>query len=101
LRHLHVVRLFEVQLMPPAPINALEANLGAELLAAWEAYEWRHATTILRNDFPDEWADLLGVFRTFRLRKSDIDRGGGNKAAISRRIDGYLHQRGGLRRRSL
>ena len=40
-------------------MNALEENLGPGIYKNWEAYEWRHATTILRNEFRKEWNDLL------------------------------------------
>ncbi len=58
----------------------------------FEVYEWRHATAILATDFPEEWADLCDVLPRFRLCKSFITKGGGNKSDISKWFDVNLNQ---------
>lgn len=60
----------------------------------YEIHEWRHACAILRHDFPDELADVIDVLERFRLRKSWITKGGGNKSPISSWIDHALIMRG-------
>ena len=45
-------------------------------------------------EFPAEWTDLLDVLTAFRLRKSWITQGGGNKSQPSSFIDSFLTQRG-------
>ncbi|MGL4311492.1 MAG: BglII/BstYI family type II restriction endonuclease [Paracoccaceae bacterium] len=60
----------------------------------YECYEWKHASAILTQDFPSEWTDLLDVLMAFRLRKSWVTKGGGNKSPISTYIDGFLSKRG-------
>jgi hypothetical protein len=35
----------------------------------YEIHEWKHASAILKHDFPAEWEDLLAMLRSFRLRK--------------------------------
>ena len=60
----------------------------------YELHQWRHACAILAKDFPNELADLVDVLTRFRLRKSWINVGGGNKSPISSWIDGELIGRG-------
>ncbi len=60
----------------------------------YELHEWRHASAILASDFPDEAQDLIDVLTRFRLKKSWLVIGGGNKSPISEWIDHELAQRG-------
>ena len=60
----------------------------------YEVYEWRHASAILRSDFPDEYADLCDVLTRFRLRKSHIAVGGGRKSEVAGWIDSELAAKG-------
>ena len=65
----------------------------------YECHEWRHASAILQADFPAEWADIMEVLTAFRLRRSWITAGGGNKSRISAFIDGFLYERGWTEKR--
>jgi hypothetical protein len=58
----------------------------------FEVHEWRHASAILEKDFPAEWADLCDVLPKFRLCKSYISKGGGNKSDISTWFDQHLNK---------
>lgn len=60
----------------------------------YEIHEWRHATAILQNDFPNEWNDVMGLLNWFKLYKSEITTPGGNKSSIADKIDAYLAQFG-------
>jgi hypothetical protein len=60
----------------------------------YECHEWKHASAILTQDFPSEWRDLCDLLTDFRLRKSWITVGGGNKSRLSDHIDRFLGQRG-------
>ena len=60
----------------------------------YECHEWRHASAILSQDFPAEWRDLCDLLATFRLRRSWVATGGGNKSKLSDFIDGFLGTRG-------
>jgi hypothetical protein len=53
----------------------------------YEIYEWRHATAVLAKDFPQEWEDIMAVLTNFRLQKSHIAVGGGNKSKVADSID--------------
>jgi hypothetical protein len=56
----------------------------------YELHEWRHASAILRNDFPTEYAEILDVLTRFRLQRSWVIVGGGRKSKVSEWIDGEL-----------
>lgn len=59
-----------------------------------EIHEWRHACAILSQDFSMELSDLIDVLARFRLRKSWIAVGGGNKSQVSNWIDSELACKG-------
>jgi hypothetical protein len=56
--------------------------------------EWRNATGVLHTAFPKQWQDIQEVLRGFRLLKSEVLVGGGNRSLISRRIDGAFYAKG-------
>lgn len=60
----------------------------------YEIRQWRHAIAILSADFSSEWADIQGVLRDFRLRRSQVVQPGGQKSTIASAIDGALAARG-------
>jgi hypothetical protein len=60
----------------------------------YEVYEWKHAIAILKNDFPNEYQDIIYVLTNFRLRQSDIQKPGGRKSDIAESIDGSFEKRG-------
>ncbi len=71
-----------VELLPPFVRNA------------YEVHEWRHATAILKEDFPREWADVVDVLTRFRLRRSEVLTPGGRKSAMAGWIDAELTRLG-------
>lgn len=62
--------------------------------ANYETHEWKHACAILKQDFPQQWNEIVDVLTTFRLRKSWIAVGGGRKSKVAEAFDGALSQRG-------
>ena len=60
----------------------------------YEVMEWKHPCAILFHDFPDEWNDIVDLLTGFRLKKSWITTGGGNKSKVSDAIDSFLYDRG-------
>jgi hypothetical protein len=36
-------------------------DLPENILDDYECYEWKHAIAVLKNDFPNEWKDVLDV----------------------------------------
>ena len=74
--------------------ESIQALFPGDIKKHWEIHEWRNATIILRHIHPQEWDDLIAVLRSFRLKRSDILKRGGNKSAIAARIDRDLYSRG-------
>lgn len=73
--------------------------MGIELLPEfirenYELHEWKHSCAILKEDFPEEWKDIISVLHEFRLYKSWITNPGGRKSQVSEFLDSYLYQRG-------
>ena len=71
-----------------------EHLIPEDLRALYHVKEWRNATGVLATACPDEWRDVQDVLRDFRLLKSEVLVGGGNRSLISRRIDEALYERG-------
>jgi Restriction endonuclease BglII len=72
--------------------------MGTELVPQdirnrFEIEERRHACAILANDFPTEFADLMGCLKQFKLVRSEIVNPGGSKTKIAGRFDDYLYTR--------
>jgi hypothetical protein len=62
----------------------------------YEVHEWKHACAILKEDFPQEWQDILDLLTSFRLKKGWITNPGGSKSQVSASIDSFLYERGWL-----
>ena len=60
----------------------------------YSVHEWRHASAVLRTDFPTEWDDIVAVLANFRLLKTHISVGGGGKSRVSASIDSEFTKRG-------
>ncbi|MCK4469337.1 MAG: hypothetical protein KAU60_13390 [Desulfobacterales bacterium] len=60
----------------------------------YEVHEWKHACAILKEDFPNEWNDIISVLTDFRLNKSWIVKPEGRKSKVSGYIDEFLYDRG-------
>lgn len=60
----------------------------------YEVHEWKHACAILRDDFPEEWTEIVEVLRGFRLLRSHIEAPGKGKSPIARAIDSEFLERG-------
>lgn len=56
----------------------------------YETHEWKHACAILKQDFPQEWAEIIEVLTQFRLKKSWIAVGGGRKSKVAEAFDSAL-----------
>jgi hypothetical protein len=69
------------------------------ILDHYEIHEWRHACAILKQDFPEEYADLIDVLTRFRLKHSHIAVGGGRKSEVAGWIDAELTKKGWAEKR--
>ena len=76
-------------------------NFPENLLKIYEIYEWKHASAILKNDFPDEWNDLIDLLNVFKLKKSWILESGGRKSKIAIWIDEFMSKKGWIEKQFL
>lgn len=60
----------------------------------YEIHEWRNASVLFHYVHPDEWAELMAVLGDFRLRRSYIFKGGGNKSLVASALDAALLEYG-------
>ena len=67
----------------------LQGRLPEFITRNYECHEWKHASAILSSDYPAEWQDIVDVLSAFRLKKSWVATGGGNKSKPSAFIDGF------------
>ena len=56
--------------------------------------EWRNAAGVLSTACPNEWQEVQEVLRDFRLLRSEVLVGGGNRSLVSQRIDEALYSKG-------
>lgn len=60
----------------------------------YDIYEFRHAGTILKNDFPEEYDQLTKLLENFVVTYDDIITPGGRKSPIAVSFDGALYGTG-------
>lgn len=65
----------------------------------YKVREWKHACAVLKNDFPDEWNDIIDVLTHFRFGKSDILKRGGGLSPVSQRFNKLFKQKGWVEKR--
>lgn len=75
-------------------MNPVASQFSPGIGEKFEIHEWRHATAILKSDFPSEFSEVCDVLSRFSLRKSWISEGGGRKSKVSEWIDGELSKLG-------
>lgn len=69
-------------------------DLPEAIRVNYECHERRHAIAILKHDFPQEFADICDVLSRFRLKKSWITVGGGQKSEVAQWIDSEMKSLG-------
>ncbi|CAN5592318.1 hypothetical protein BH23CHL5_BH23CHL5_10160 [soil metagenome] len=62
-----------------------------------EGYQYgvtRYADLILKEAFPQQFADLITTLQEFKIELDELLRGGGSKSTMARRFDAELQKRG-------
>lgn len=59
----------------------------------YEIREYKHALSILRYDFPEEFNDIMEILQMFKLKKSAILAPGGAKSEISGFLDSQFYKK--------
>ncbi len=65
-----------------------------DLRKLYAVHDWRNGLAVLNAARPGEWGDILAALGEFRLYASEIIKRGGNRSAMSIRIDSLLALRG-------
>jgi len=65
-----------------------------KIVEKYEIHEWKHACAILKNDFPNEWNDIIKVLSNYKLCKSYMINAGGGKSASSKSLDSAFYKLG-------
>lgn len=60
----------------------------------YEIHEVRHACAILKEEFPNEWDNIIEVLENFWLPEEYITTPGGRKSSISEGIDSHFYNLG-------
>ena len=75
-------------------IRSVVGHFPIDVCRLYEIYEWKHASAILKHDFQNEWNDIIGMLQAFKLKRSWVSIGGGNKSDLSKWVDAFLGGRG-------
>jgi len=73
---------------------ATDHLIPPDIKTRYHVKEWRNATGILTTACPAAWADILAVLRGFKVLRSEVVVGGGNRSLSSRRTDGAFYDLG-------
>lgn len=60
----------------------------------YEIHDYKHASTILAKDFPEEFSEICSALRSFRFLKNDITDAGGNESNIPKLFSDILRPMG-------
>lgn len=69
-------------------------NFSSLVNEKFDIYEYRHAGTILRNDYPAEYDQLVQLLEEFYVSHDDILTPGGRKSPIAQKFDDELYKNG-------
>lgn len=67
--------------------------MPGDLNDEYEVLDWRNAAAILRYSFPQEYADVVEILRSFRVTRAEILEPGGRKSRISDKLDAEFYRR--------
>lgn len=75
-------------------MSPLRDQIPGSIQEKFEFHSYGHAWEILKEAFPEEWAELLQCFGTLQLTIDDIRQAGGNESPIPKKFDDILYPRG-------
>lgn len=73
--------------------------IPSDIAPLYQMTEWHNACAVLKEGHPQEWDDILSLLRSFRLKRSAISVGGGNRSTVAIALDGHLYRLGWNKRR--
>ena len=78
---------------------SLRGRLPDHILRDYEVHEWKHASAILAQDFPQQLNDIIEILSAFRIEHGDIVAGGGGKSRVAQKIDAAFVAKGWRKKR--
>ena len=73
---------------------AKHSQFSQTIANKYDIFEFRHAGTILKNDFSVEYHQLVDLLESFRVTYDDIRTPGGRKSPIAMSFDKALYGSG-------
>ena len=73
---------------------AWQDYIPEEIAALYEVHDFHHAAAVIANEFPEQFAELMGALGRFRLTAADITMAGGNESTIPKLISNILRPLG-------
>ncbi len=67
-----------------------EEYIPSEISDLYEIHDFRHASAIFVNEFPDQFEEICSVLKSFRFSLEDIQKAGGNESAIPKKFSELL-----------
>lgn len=75
-------------------MSQFDSQIPNDIREKFEFYSYGHAWEILKEAFPEEWAELLRCFGELQLTIDDIRQAGGNESPIPKKFDDVLYPLG-------
>ena len=75
-------------------MSPFHSQIPDDIREKFEFYSYGHAWEILKEAFPEEWAELLRCFDELQLTVDDIRKAGGNESPIPKKFDDVLYPLG-------
>lgn len=69
------------------PDPLVRAAIPAALCDKFEIYSYRNAASILKNGFPEAFADIIAALQAFSITTAQIRTPGGSKSVIAKYVD--------------
>lgn len=67
-----------------------EDHVPEDLKKLYEIHDFKHASAILANEFPEEFKEICQALRKFRFTKEDVTTPGGNESQIPKNFSDIL-----------
>ena len=75
-------------------MNYCKTKFPVEVERKYDIYDFRHAATILKNDYAEEYKQLIDLLEKFKVTHGDIMTPGGRKSPIASKFDHALYGSG-------
>lgn len=69
-------------------------HLPSNISELYEVHDYHHASAIFAVEFPEEFAELMGMLSSFRIRVEDLTAAGGNESNIPKMVASMLRPLG-------